>query len=472
MNKIVILGAGESGVGAALLAKKQGWNSFVSDYGMIQAEYKKVLIDHGIAFEEGKHSTDRILEMADLVIKSPGIADTVPIIQALKEKGTEIIDEIEFASRYTNATIVAVTGSNGKTTTTQLIYHILKTAGLNVGLAGNVGFSLAKQVAEGDKDYYAVEVSSFQLDACTTFQPKISVLTNITPDHLDRYDYKLENYIASKFRIVQNKGLEDIFIYNNDNENIQYGFHHFWERLEEEGCIPVSMESLANSEKEDLVVEHCGYRIRKADLTIQGWHNRFNISVAVLAAKQLAVSDQDITKALMSFENEAHRLESVVNINNVEYINDSKATNVDSVFYALDAMTKPVVWVVGGIDKGNDYSQLFELVCQKVRAIVCLGKDNSKIIAAFRPITEMIIETNNMPEAIKVSSLYAEPGDVVLLSPACSSFDLFNNYKHRGEVFKEILIQQHKILTEGVPIQMNINVNMNPGENTRDKNNS
>ena len=468
MKNSIILAAGESGVGAALLAKKQGYSVFVSDYGMIKEEYKKELIDNGIDFEEGTHSTDKILQRADLVIKSPGISEKVAIVKALVEKGVEIIDEIEFASRYTTATIVAITGSNGKTTTTRLIWHILKMAGLNVGLAGNVGFSLAKQVATDDKDYYAVEVSSFQLDRCTSFRPKVAVLTNITPDHLDRYDYKLENYIASKFRIVQNKGLEDVFIYNSEDENIKYGRYHYWKQEGAEGCIPVSMQALADNESTDLVVEHCGYRIPKAELTIAGWHNRFNISMAVLAAKQLGVSDEDISKALRSFENEAHRLESVVNINEVEYINDSKATNVDAVFYALDAMTKPVVWIVGGIDKGNDYSPLFDLVRQKVRAIICLGKDNSKIKAAFSPITEMIVETNNMPEAIKLSSLYAEAGDAVLLSPACSSFDLFNNYKHRGDVFKEILIQQHKILTEGVQVQMNINIDMNPGEGKSD----
>lgn len=468
MKNIIILGAGESGVGAALLAKKQGWSVFVSDVGMIKDLYKKELTDNGIAFEEGTHSVDKIVATADLVIKSPGISEKAEIIKALCEKGVEIVDEIEFASRYTDAIIIAITGSNGKTTTTRLVWHILKTAGYKVGLAGNVGFSLAKQVAIGDMDYYALELSSFQLDGCTSFRPKLAILTNITPDHLDRYDYKLENYIASKFRIVQNKRLEDVFIYNNDDENIKYGFHHFWKQESGEGCIPISMQALAASEQEELEVEHCGYRIRKADLTIQGWHNRFNISAAVLAAKQLGVSDEEITRALITFENEAHRLEPVVTIQEVTYINDSKATNVDSVFYALEAMTQPIVWIVGGVDKGNDYSPLFDLVRQKVRAIVCLGKDNSKIIAAFSPITNLIVEAHTMQEAIKVSSLYAEKGDVVLLSPACASFDLFNNYEHRGNTFKEILLEQHTILTAGVSAQINLNINMNPGEGKTD----
>jgi UDP-N-acetylmuramoylalanine--D-glutamate ligase len=297
---------------------------------------------------------------------------------------------------------------------------------------------LAKQVAEGDRAYYALEVSSFQLDGCYSFRPYIGILTNITPDHLDRYEYKLENYIASKFRIAANKEPDDIFIYNAEDENLAYGFQHFWKQKDKTGGIAVSMKALAG-DAEFLEVEHCGYKIRRSELTIQGWHNRFNISCAVLAAKQLGISDAQITAALKSFVNEAHRLESVITINEVEYINDSKATNVDSVFYALEAMTKPVVWIVGGVDKGNDYSPLFDLVREKVRAIVCMGKDNSKIITAFSNMKAPIVETGSMQEALKSASLYAESGDVVLLSPACASFDLFNNYQHRGDTFKEIL---------------------------------
>jgi UDP-N-acetylmuramoylalanine--D-glutamate ligase len=435
---VVVLGAGESGVGAALLAKQKGYPVFVSDMGQIKDVYKRELLEGGIQFEEGTHSESFILEKAGLVIKSPGIPDKAPLIKALKEKGTEIIDEIEFAAQFSNAKIIAVTGSNGKTTTTRLVFHILQTAGLDVGLAGNVGFSLAKQVAQSDREFYALEVSSFQLDACKKFKPTIGILTNITPDHLDRYEYKLENYIASKFRIAQNKLDADIFIYNAEDENIANGFGKFWKQIGMGGCISVSMKALAN-DTEYLNVEHTDFSIKKSELTIQGWHNRFNISCAVLAAKELGIENHKIAEALRSFVNEAHRLESVAEINGVEYINDSKATNVDSVFYALEAMTKPVVWIVGGVDKGNDYSPLFQLVGQKVKAVICLGKDNSKILEAFKNRIEVIVETGSMQEALKASSLYAGEGDVVLLSPACASFDLFNNYQHRGNVFKEIV---------------------------------
>jgi UDP-N-acetylmuramoylalanine--D-glutamate ligase len=435
---VVVLGAGESGVGAALLAKQQGYPVFVSDMGQIKDVYKRELLENGIAFEEGSHNESYILEKAGLVIKSPGIPDKAPLVKLLKEKGISIIDEIEFAVQFTKAKIVAVTGSNGKTTTTRLVYHILKTAGYNVGLAGNVGFSLAKQVAEGDKEFYAVEVSSFQLDGCKNFKPSIGILTNITPDHLDRYEYKLENYIASKFRIAQNKKHEDVFIYNAEDVNIANGFSHFWKQDNREGCIAVSMSALAN-DAEYLNVAHTDFSIKKSELTIQGWHNRFNISCAVLAAKELGVDNEKIAEALSSFVNEAHRLESVAVINDVEYINDSKATNVDSVFYALEAMTKPVVWIVGGVDKGNDYSPLFELAEKKVKAVICMGKDNIKILEAFKTRIEIVVETGSMQEALKAASLYATKGDVVLLSPACASFDLFNNYQHRGNVFKEIV---------------------------------
>jgi len=444
---LVVLGAGESGVGAALLAKQRGYQVFVSDMGQIKDIYKRELLEKSIQFEEGTHSESYILEKAGLVIKSPGIPDKAPLVKALKEKGIEIIDEIEFAAQFSNAKIIAVTGSNGKTTTTRLIYHIMQTAGFDVGLAGNVGFSLAKQVAEGDRAYYALEISSFQLDGCKKFRPYIGILTNITPDHLDRYEYKLENYIASKFRIAQNKQPLDLFIYNAEDENIANGFGQFWKQSGMEACLAVSMSALAN-DADFLEVEHSDFKIKKSELTIQGWHNRFNISCAVLAAKKLGIDNELIAKALRTFVNEAHRLESVAMINGVEYINDSKATNVDSVFYALEAMTKPVVWIVGGVDKGNDYSPLFQLVEQKVKAVICMGKDNSKILEAFKNRVEVIVETGSMQEALKAASLYASEGDVVLLSPACASFDLFNNYQHRGNVFKEIVssavVETHK----------------------------
>ena len=435
-NFIVILGAGESGVGAALLAKKMGYEVFVSDYGKIAESFKNQLLENIIAFEEEKHSSEYILEKADLVIKSPGIPFKAPLIQALMQKGVQIIDEIEFASHFTKAKIVAITGSNGKTTTTRLVYHILQTAGLNVGLAGNVGFSLAKQVALGDKDYYALEISSFQLDCTKNFSPDIAILTNITPDHLDRYAYKLENYIASKFRIIQNKKDADTFIYNLEDENIKYGFGNFWTNSDQENGIAVSMKKLS-SDDEYLEVEHTDFKIKKSELTIQGWHNRFNISCAVIAAKKIGISNDKITEALKTFVNEAHRLESVALIEGVEFINDSKATNVDSVFYALEAMTKPVIWIVGGQDKGNDYSPLFDLVREKVKAIVCMGLDNKKIVDSFSGMKTDLIETSSMDDALEKAFAFSTEGDIVLLSPACASFDLFNNYQHRGNLFKE-----------------------------------
>ncbi len=466
MKNIVILGAGESGVGAAILAQKLGYQVFVSDLGAIASEYKEVLINNKIAFEEQQHSEAKILAEADLVVKSPGIPDKVALVAALKNKGIAVIDELEFAGRHTQAKIIAITGSNGKTTTTRLIYEMLKADGYSVGLAGNVGFSMAKQVAENDRDYYVVEVSSFQLDGMISFCPTVAILLNITPDHLDRYDYELKNYIASKCKIIQNGRADQIFIWNSDDENIVYGLEHFCKK-NRTNTKAISMAAL-QQETAWLNVPYSDFRIAKSELTLQGRHNYFNIQAAVLAAQSVGVSEAAIRKALQTFQNEAHRLELVCNINGVSYINDSKATNIDAVFYALEAMKKTVVWIVGGIDKGNDYSILYPLVKQKVRAIICLGKDNSRIFKAFEGVHEVILETRSVQEAIKVASLYAEPGEVVLLSPACSSFDLFANYKARGNQFKAVLLQQIKIMTEGVKISMNTNFEMNPTEHKED----
>ena len=432
----------------------------------IKEEYKVVLEANGIEYEERKHSEDRILGDTDLVIKSPGIPEKVALVQALKSKGIPVIDELEFAAKHTKAKIIAITGSNGKTTTTKLIYHLLQTAGYDVGLAGNIGFSLAKQVAETDKAYYVVEVSSFQLDGMHDFKPNVSVLLNITPDHLDRYEYKLEHYIASKLRIVQNKTAEDVFIYNSDDANIAYGLEHFYNQ-NKENRLEVSMSAL-QQESEVLRVETIGFEIPKADLTLQGRHNHFNIQCAVLAANAVGVGEESLLKGLTTFENEAHRLESVCIINEIEYINDSKATNVDAVYYALDAMTKTVVWIVGGVDKGNDYTALFPLVKEKVRAIVCLGVDNSKILEAFGDQHEIIVETRSVQEAIKVGSLYAEPGEAVLLSPACASFDLFANYVDRGNQFKGVLLHQIKMMTEGITVTLNSKMEIHPVDNKSD----
>lgn len=465
-QKIIILGAGESGVGAALLAKYLGHAVFVSDLGSIADKYKQVLVDQQIDFEEGQHSTEKILAEANLVIKSPGIPEKVALVQALKKQGIPVIDEIEFATKHTAAKIIAITGSNGKTTTTKLIYEMLKAADYKVGLAGNIGHSLAKQVATNDQEYYVLELSSFQLDGMQDFVPDVAVLVNITADHLDRYEYKLENYIASKFRIVQNKQDEQVFIYNEEDKNIAYGFKHFYNK-NQQNLLGVSMP---DSEQPELHVPHTDFVIDKADLTLQGRHNHFNIQCAVLAAQAVGVSKDAIQQTLTSFQNEAHRLERVCIINHVEYVNDSKATNVDAVYYALEAMTKPVVWIVGGVDKGNDYSVLFDLVKEKVRAIVCLGIDNSKIQAAFEPIHDIIIETRSVEEAIKVGSLYAEQDDVILLSPACASFDLFKNYEDRGNKFKGVLMHQIKMMTEGITVTINAQLEIHPVNNKTDDN--
>lgn len=465
---IVVLGGGESGVGAAILAKKQGFDVLVSDLGSIKAAHKKVLQEYQIDFEEGGHSKALILEKANLVIKSPGIPNKVAMIQALLEKGVEVIDELEFAARYTKGKIIAITGSNGKTTTTRLVHHILETASLDVGLAGNIGFSWAKQVAENDRAYYALEVSSFQLDNMYQFNPAIAILVNITPDHLDRYDYKLSNYIASKFRIIQNKTTADTFIYSKEDENIAYGFEHYF-KADKAGLLPVSMKDLEGL-LETFRVPYTDFEMPVSELTLKGRHNYFNMQCAVLAAKQLGVENEVIRTALQSFVNDPHRLESVISLNGVEYINDSKATNVDATYFALEAMDKTTVWIVGGVDKGNDYTPLIPFIKDKVRAIVCLGKDNSKIKAALEEVHEIIVETLSVEEAIKVASLYAEEGDAVLLSPACASFDLFSNYIDRGNQFKEILLHQHKIMTEGVQVSLDITINVNPSNNQTDTN--
>ncbi len=465
VNYIVVLGGGESGVGAAVLAVAKGYRVFLSDSGIINDSYKNDLIKHNVEFEENRHSEEKILN-ADLLIKSPGIPDKAPLIQKLKANGVSIIDELEFACQFTEAKLIAVTGSNGKTTTARLLYHILDHAGLNVGLAGNIGFSFAKQVALSNKDVFVLEVSSFQLDSMFAFNPDVAVLLNITPDHLDRYDNEMDNYIASKFRIVQNMSANQPFIFNADDENIKRGFTEFFQR-DNVSLQGLSIEDLMQ-ESETFSVPGTDFNMNRNDLSLNGRHNLFNMQCAVLAAKHLDVDNNLIEQALMSFENDAHRLEKVININNVEYINDSKATNVDAVFYALESMTKNIVWIVGGVDKGNDYSLLFPLVKDKVRAIVCLGIDNSKIFEAFKDVHEIILEARSVNEAVKIASLYAEPGDAVLLSPACASFDLFKNYKDRGDRFKAVLLQQHKMMTEGIEVEMNFKFKINPVDNNSD----
>ena len=442
MQKVVILGAGESGVGAALLAKAKGHTVFVSDFGKIKEEYQKELEDNQILFEQGKHSDDKILE-ADFIIKSPGIPDSSPIVKKAVEAEIKIISEIEFAAKYTKAKFIAITGSNGKTTTTLLTHHILKCAGFNVGLAGNIGFSLARQVITDNVDWYVLELSSFQLDGMYEFKADIAVLLNITPDHLDRYDYKLSNYIDSKFRITQNQTKEDYFIYYSEDPNIQEYISN--KKIGDGFPLMVSLENRTINgsyvKNENLMfsvnnhMKHM-FSISEAEFVLNGKHNMINGMHAVLASLAAKVDPMVIRKAMGSFKNAAHRLEEVAVINGIRYINDSKATNVDSVKYALGSFGKPIIWIAGGVDKGNDYSIIEEQVFEKVKTIICLGKDNSKLVEKFKGKVPHLIEADGMAKVFRILSEIQESGDVVLLSPACASFDLFKNYEDRGNQFK------------------------------------
>lgn len=436
--KTVVLGGGESGVGACFLAKKLGHQVFLSDMGKLTDKYRKVLENNGIDFEEGEHSLDKIYA-ADLVIKSPGIPESAPVIKELHNREIEVISEIEFAGRHSNAKMCCVTGSNGKTTTTLLIKHILDTAGIDAGLAGNVGFSLAAQVAENAHSLYVIELSSFQLDGMFDFRADVAVLTNITPDHLDRYDFKFENYINSKFRILQNMRPQDLFIYGCDSEAAA-------EKIMKTVLIPEAApftyldnkNCAAYMDGNKMVVRESGkeFSIEKNDISIKGRHNVYNAMAATLACMRLGVGNEKIAEGLKTFPQVEHRLETVTVKDGVTYINDSKATNVDSAWYALDSMTAPVVWIAGGKDKGNDYSVLFDLVRQKVKALVCMGLHNEKLIETFSPLCK-VADTDNLEDAVKAAKAFAEAGDVVLLSPCCASFDLFKSYEHRGEMFKE-----------------------------------
>lgn len=436
--RIVILGGGESGVGAALLAQAKGFDVFLSDQGALANRYKEVLLSHQIPFEEGQHTEDAILT-ADEVIKSPGIPDKAPLIQLLKQKGVSIVSEIEFAARYTKAKLVAITGSNGKTTTTLLTYHLLKSAGFSVGLAGNIGESFAKQVIEDKHAYYVLEISSFQLDNSYKFHPHIAILLNITPDHLDRYEYNFQIYIDSKFRITQTLTLQDYFIYYQENPPIVQELHS---RKIAATPLPVSLEKEviegAYLDNNQLIINLTNRVVIPLDeLPIQGKHNAINSMAAVLACRALGITEEAIKAGLKTFKNAPHRLEKAGEINDVTFINDSKATNVDSVFYALESMKRPVIWIAGGIDKGNDYTQIEGLVNQKVKALICLGKDNSKLQSFFGTKIQHIEETTSIVEAVQKGLQLAARGDVVLLSPACASFDLFKNYEDRGAQFKK-----------------------------------
>lgn len=438
MKRLVILGGGESGVGTAILAKQKGWSVFLSDRGALKPQYRDILSRQNIDYEEGSHDEARILA-ADCIMKSPGIPDKADIIKKAREKQIPIISEIEFASQYTQSTIVAITGSNGKTTTTLLTHHIFKEAGLEVGLGGNIGYSFAELVAHSNPPYYVLEISSFQLDGIEHFTPHIAVLLNITPDHLDRYDYKFENYIASKFRIAMNQTANDYFIYDADDPVI-----NDWLTTHplKPKCIGFSIEkelsegAFLKDNKIHIMLENQTTVIDVEEISLKGKHNIKNTMAAAVAARLVNIRNASLRESLKGFQGAAHRLEEVKVVEGVTYINDSKATNVNSVYFALDTIKTPIVWIVGGQDKGNDYNSLLPYVHQKVKAIVCLGVDNTPILQSFYNVIDNMVETRSMEEAVKMAQRFATAGDTVLLSPACASFDLFKSYEDRGDQFK------------------------------------
>lgn len=438
--RLVVLGGGESGIGTAILGKKKGYDVFVSDFGKIKPNYKEVLIINGIAWEEEAHTESLILN-ADVVMKSPGIPEKSPIVKKLVERGISVISEIEFAAPFSDAITIGITGSNGKTTTTMLTYHLLKSAGLNVGLGGNIGKSFAWQVAEDKYDSYVLELSSFQLDGIINYKPHIAIITNISPDHLDRYEYKYENYIASKFRITMNQTEEDFLIYDADDEAIAEWFKNNKTKAQ---LIPFSLTKtfergafIKNKKMEINIINEEEFIMETEYIALEGKHNMKNAMAATSVAKLMKIRNATIRESLSNFQGVEHRLEKVLKIQNVQYINDSKATNVNAAFFALDSMITPTVWIVGGVDKGNDYNELMSMVREKVKAIICLGVDNKKIIDVFGNVVDIMIEVSSMEDAVKMAQRLTEKGDTVLLSPACASFDLFENYEDRGNQFKK-----------------------------------
>jgi UDP-N-acetylmuramoylalanine--D-glutamate ligase len=442
-ERAVILGGGESGTGAAILAKVKGFDVFVSDQGQLKEKYRKDLVDHGIEFEEGQHTEDSILS-AKLVIKSPGIPEKADIVKKIKAKKIAIIDEIEFAFRYLKGKVIAITGTNGKTTTTLLTYHLLKSADKKVALAGNVGESLARKVAKEENDWYVVEVSSFQLDGIDTFHPHIGVLLNITPDHLDRYENKMANYVNSKFKLVRNMGSKDYFIYYVDDPVAGSEARH---RSTEAYRVEISLDheaiTSAHYDGKKMIFQFGkkSFKIAQSDTTLKGTHNLINTMAAVSAAYLAKVPDAKIREGLKTFKNAPHRLESIATINGVEFVNDSKATNVDSVVYALGSYDRPLVWIAGGLDKGNDYNLIKGAVEKKVKTLICLGKDNEKLKKFFGKVVPKVLETRSVAELVHMALASAENGDIVLLSPACASFDLFKNYEDRGNQFREQVLK-------------------------------
>jgi UDP-N-acetylmuramoylalanine--D-glutamate ligase len=438
-RRIVILGAGESGTGAAVLAKKQGFDVFVSDSGKVKDVYKEILNNYEIEWEEGKH-TERLILNASEVIKSPGISEKTDIIMAVRKKGIKVISEIEFAGRYTQAKKICITGSNGKTTTTNLIHHMLRKAGMNAGLAGNVGKSFAMQVATENYDYYVIELSSFQLDGMYEFKADIAILLNITPDHLDRYDYNLQNYVDSKMRISRNLSEDDFFVYCSDDEITIRELERIVSKAKQLGfTLKETKQQGAYVEGESIKIEVDDdlFEMSLAELALKGKHNIYNSMAAGITGSVLKIRKPIIRESLMDFAGVEHRLERFVKVHGIEFINDSKATNVNSTWYALESMTTPVVWIAGGTDKGNDYSEIMDLVKQKVKALVCLGVDNSKLHKAFGGVIPVIVDAGSMKEAVQAAYKLGKTGDTALLSPCCASFDLFENYEDRGRQFKK-----------------------------------
>lgn len=439
-KNIVVLGAAESGTGAAVLARQKGYNVFVSDNGFIKESYKNILLEKEIKFEEGCHTKDFVLNATE-IIKSPGIPNNIPLLLEAKKRNIPVISEIEFAARYSNAKKICITGSNGKTTTTLLIYHILKNAGYDVALAGNVGQSFAMKLSERDFEYFVLEISSFQLDGMFDFKADIAIITNITPDHLDRYDYNIEKYIASKFRIIQNQTKEDAFIFCDDDEITK-------RKLAQKNIVPkiypfsiknkiIGEGAYLNENIIEININKQAINMTIEKLALQGKHNLYNTMAASITSRLVDIRKDVIQQSLTDFKNANHRLEFVTRVKGVDFINDSKATNVNSVWYAIESMSRPIIWIAGGVDKGNDYSLLKEVVKQKVKSIICLGVDNSKFRTAFVDVVSNFTETNKMQQAVDMAFYQAEPGDIVLLSPACASFDLFEDYQDRGEKFKK-----------------------------------
>lgn len=439
MKRLVVLGGGESGVGTALLGKKKGYEVFVSDKGNIKEKYKEVLIHNEIEWEEGKHTESKVLN-ANVVMKSPGIPDKVPLVQKLIASNISVISEIEFASQFTKANTIGITGSNGKTTTTMWTHHVLKQGGLKVAMGGNIGDSFAKQVLDSSYEHFVLELSSFQLDGIKTFKPQIAIITNISPDHLDRYDYKFENYIASKFRIAMNQTKDDYLIYDADDEVItDYLKLHPVQSTLLPFSLTKKVEQGAYLENDNIkiIIDNSQITMPTTNLALEGKHNIKNAMAASTVAHLLKIRSHTLRESLENFQGAEHRLENVLRINKVQYINDSKATNVNATYFALESMEAPTVWIVGGVDKGNDYKQLFQFVNEKIKAIICLGVDNKKLFETFGNMVDIIVETQFMSEAVKIAYKIAEAGDNVLLSPACASFDLFENYEDRGRQFKE-----------------------------------